>query len=123
MAYTVSTTVVETANPPAGADFPDSSIVATLSPRTRTYSVVANMPTMTFVAAVNTNIFPAGMTSLQHLYLRVSGGTITLKITTSLGAAQIIPVDDVLLHINSTTPITALTVSGTANVEMLACGI
>lgn len=122
MSYTISTSLAIVANPPAGAEYPDGTLQFNLPPRNRQYPMVATIPSMDFVGATDVSILPAGFTKVEYLYVRVQGGNLTFQITTAAGATQVIPCDDTWLYMSMTQPITALSVSGTGQVEMLAAG-
>jgi len=120
MSNTVAVDLTISSTPPSGADFPTATVTAAAS-KTRLWSKSETF-TRNLAGAVNTNIFPSAMTQVECLYVKVSGGSVTLKLTSAAGAAQIVPVDTFFVLITSTQPLTAITVSGTADIEVFAAG-
>lgn len=121
MSYTVSQSILVTAQPPSGADFPDASMQMAMPVRTRTYQHVVLAPSQEYVGATAEAIsIPSS--GVNYLYARVTGGMLYLHMTTLGNTLQVVPVDDVLLFSNNTTPITALVISGTGVLELFLAG-
>lgn len=120
MSHSVALTVNISSTPPTGADFPSATVTAALA-KSRTWNE-SQAFTRSLSGAVNVDIYPAGWTRVEMLYVKVSGGTVTLKVTSAAGSAQIVPVDTAVILWTSTQPITALTVSGTAEIEVFVAG-
>jgi len=120
VAYSVQADVTVSAIPPTGADYPTGSTTIAWG-RSETKAKSGSI-SRSLSGAVNTDVFPGGFTSVSHLYVRVSGGSITLKLTSAAGTAQIVPCDQILFLVSKTQPLTAMTISGTADVEFWYAG-
>lgn len=66
----------------------------------------------------------SGLTQVMFVYLRVIGGTVTLRVTTAAGVDQVSSVSDlyVVSHSSVAAAFTAVAVQGTAEIEFLAVG-
>jgi hypothetical protein len=107
--------------PLAGATFPVTSLSFAWDAEQVLFPIARDIP-LALIGAVNTDIMPVGMTKVRLLVVKVEGGILTFKITTADGVAQVIPCDTGLLLWSIQHPITALTVSGTGNADVLVAG-
>lgn len=120
MSRNVTTTVAVSSNPATGASFPTGTTAYNMA-LSKSYQKCAGGEYI-LSSAVDQDIFPDGFTKAQFIYIRVSGGTLMVKVTSGAGTAQVIPVEDVFLLASSQTYITALTVSGTGSAEVFVGG-
>lgn len=120
MAHQVATEINLTSAPPANTSFPSSTVDMRWSRSASTPE--AEHFTRVLSAAVDHSIMPAGMTQVKRLLVRVYNGNLTIKLTSAAGTAQIVPCDEVFYLESTTQPLTAITVSGTASVEVFAAG-
>lgn len=61
----------------------------------------------------------AGLTSASFWFVKVTGGEVTVKITSPAGAAQAIPVDSLQMGFSRTVPLVAMTLTRTAGITSL----
>jgi hypothetical protein len=106
--------------PPDGAQFPTGVNTFSYLPKT-TYSEQGSIA-RELVSATNESLMPVGIAAASFVYLRVYGGAVTLRITSALGTTQVVPCDEVFFLVSTTSPITAITVSGTAQIEGIIAG-
>lgn len=122
MSQSITTTLSVVAEPISGSAFPNAISTFEYAPTTPKTVAAAGVISQTVTSATNLSIMPAGVTSATYVYLHVYGGSLNIKITTSQGTAQVVPCDEVFFLASTTVPVTAITVSGTAQLEGLIAG-
>ena len=85
-----------------------------------TYQVKTN--TYTLDEAVDQDIMPSDLTEATYVYVRVASGNITLKLSSTGNADQIIPCDSIFFLKSHVTPITNILASGTGDIEVILAG-
>lgn len=106
--------------PTAGATFPSAATELTYQKTSSAPEVVTF--TRELSAAVGESLLPTSMTKVYNLVVRVSGGSITLALTSPGGSAAVIPCDSVFVLGTGTSWLTGVAVSGTANIEVMIAG-
>ena len=120
MSFNVKVTVGVTAEPPSGADFPTGT--HTFSVDKERLQAYSNSNSYVLSSAVAYNIKPAEITNITQMYAKVRGGAFRFNVTSTGGSEQIIPCDTFLCLDTSTEPLTAITVTGTGELEVFFAG-
>jgi hypothetical protein len=120
MSYNVEVNVGVAANPPSGADYPSGTFNFAVSKSRLQSLAVSSAYVLSAVTAFN--IKPAGLTSITQMYAKVRGGSLRFNVTSTGGSAQVIPCDTFLCLDTSTEPLTAITVTGTGELEVFFAG-
>jgi len=120
MSWNVKFTVGVTADPPSGADFPTGT--HSFSVDKERLQAFSSSSSYVLSAVTAYNIKPAGITNITQMFAKVRGGSFRFNVTSTGGSAQVLPCDTFLCLDTSTEPLTAITVTGTGELEVFFAG-
>lgn len=101
--------------PPVGTPSGQPSTIATFSEKVSLERQLSANYTLTVDTAVSVTITP--LTGVNFLMVKASGGELRVRITSSDGTTQAIPVDSLLVLISNTVDITAIDLLREAGIE------
>jgi hypothetical protein len=99
--------------------YPAGPASVSVSVEERQYSSVPVTAQYTLAADAQVSVALGPLSAANALHVRPVGGEVLVRITTSHGTLQVIPVDSLLILSSRTTNITAITLQRPAGVEVV----